>query len=310
MPRPLDAYPLVLCLDEGSISAAARKAGITQPAMSAWLRRSEAAAGEPLVIRGSPLRATKLGLRIYESASNYYRLAASLVRRSAEDKDYTFCLGGSEHVRKQYMPDILREIRRQAGAIRFKWRTCRQHEMEEPLLSGDIDIVIGGLSARLSSQLDCHKIVSLELVLLVPNLPEFARIHAAESLWRQGTVSHPLIQTLETELIMQVFRHQLRLRKVKWDFTGHLDSLEGVKQLVEEGAGIGVCYNLPSLVRSKRFRVIRLPGFPTVDFGLIWNRATNEHCGPALKGMKHTAAQTFHLRANGQVVSERKSAAR
>ncbi|MFI0822521.1 LysR family transcriptional regulator [Streptomyces sp. NPDC021098] len=76
----------VAVVQEGSISAGARRRGITQPAMTRQIQRLEHDLGVRLLVRGNgPLRTTPAGARFYDRATDLLALAENVVGQTKQE---------------------------------------------------------------------------------------------------------------------------------------------------------------------------------------------------------------------------------
>lgn len=73
-------------VEEGSISAGARRRGITQPAMTRQIQRLEDELGVRLLVRGNgPVRPTPAGARFYDRVTDLLALAENVVGRTKQE---------------------------------------------------------------------------------------------------------------------------------------------------------------------------------------------------------------------------------
>ncbi|MFK4115227.1 LysR family transcriptional regulator [Microbacterium sp. NPDC006705] len=77
-------------VEEGSISAGARRRSITQPAMSRQIQRLEEELGVRLLVRGNgPVRPTPAGARFYDRVTDLLALAENVVGRTKQESGQT-----------------------------------------------------------------------------------------------------------------------------------------------------------------------------------------------------------------------------
>ncbi|MFD2468248.1 LysR family transcriptional regulator [Amycolatopsis silviterrae] len=80
----------VAVVQEGSISAGARRCNITQPAMTRQIQRLEHSLGVRLLVRGKgSLRTTPAGARFYDRATDLLTLAENVVGRTQQEAAQT-----------------------------------------------------------------------------------------------------------------------------------------------------------------------------------------------------------------------------
>lgn len=296
----LEVFGLVI--QHGGIAAASRKGyGIGKSSISEQITELEAALGGPLFIR-QPFQLTPLGERWAAPIRLFLGVIEGLIARSRAEPSFTFRLGASEHVLKDYMPDVLAVIARHAGDIHFRLDPLQPEEILPRILGGTIDIAIGPLHAGVPDGIEILHLLSLEPVLLVPALPAYDHIRSADHFWQQSVVAERLIRPYMTEALTQVFEHTLRLKNVRWAPHIESGSIALVSSLVAEGSGVGVSLRLPTLVDNPKVRVLRLPGFPLIEYGLLWNRAAREYCAPMRVAMKASADRKFKTAPSGKLL--------
>ncbi len=159
-------------LTERSVSKAAVRLGMHQPAVSAALRRLREVAGDPLLVRsGSGMVPTDAGLRMIEPSSNILRdaqmLFAGARRFDAATSHVTFRLAASDYLDPLFLPQLVARVKAQAPLAHIDMRglsddaDCHQH-----LAQGRVDVVIGNW-ARPPEDLHMGRLFGDEVVCLV-----------------------------------------------------------------------------------------------------------------------------------------------
>jgi DNA-binding transcriptional LysR family regulator len=134
-------------LDERSVTRAARRVGVTQPAMSNTLAHLRTLLGDPLFRRTShglepTPRALSLadpvrrGLRLLEGALS----APSFEPRTAER---TFVIAASDYVEFVLVPPLIRRLTEIAPRVRVEVRPWGLHEVPPGLARAEADLMIG-----------------------------------------------------------------------------------------------------------------------------------------------------------------------
>jgi DNA-binding transcriptional LysR family regulator len=132
---------------EQSVTAAAKRAGVTQPAMSNTLAQLRALFDDALFIRHrtglSPTaRAKELaepirqGLKLLESALSAPRFDPATSERR-------FVVAASDYVELVLLPALLRRLEKIAPRIRLQLRPWSLHEAPPELARGEIDLMLG-----------------------------------------------------------------------------------------------------------------------------------------------------------------------
>jgi len=136
-------------LTERSVSRAALRLGMHQPAVSAALKRLRTLAGDPLLVRdGARMVPTDAGRRMVEPAASILRAAEMLFTdarhfdpRTSTD---TFRIAASDYLDPLFLPRLVADIKRQAPLARVEVHALtREADYRAQLAQGEIDLVIG-----------------------------------------------------------------------------------------------------------------------------------------------------------------------
>jgi DNA-binding transcriptional LysR family regulator len=132
---------------EQSVTAAARRAGVTQPAMSNTLSQLRALFDDALFVRhrtgltptarakhlAEPIRQ---GLKLLEGALS----APSFEPASSERR---FVVAASDYVELVLLPSLLRRLAKEAPGVRLQLRPWGLHEAPPELARGEFDLMLG-----------------------------------------------------------------------------------------------------------------------------------------------------------------------
>lgn len=158
-------------LDHGSLHAAARQRGQTQPALSRSLRRLEAHLDAPLFERSAAgMRPTAFGRRFAEHAR---RLAHEAAQARDAVRQLRGEAGGQVHYGISVAPSLLlapaaiARFRRQHPEVRLRCRNGLIHLLAGPLRDGELDFAICPLpQAAPVPGLQAQLLLASELVLV------------------------------------------------------------------------------------------------------------------------------------------------
>ncbi len=253
----------------GGISEAVRNMpyGIQQPAVSAQILQLEAHLGVSLFQR-RPFCLTHAGDRLYRFILPFFEnldQVAEEIRGSASD---LVRIGASDVILRDHFPEIIQRLREQFPSTKLVLRSGYQPDLLEWMRKQELDVACTLLDKNIPSGLQSKAIIKVPLVLLISRK---RKIVSPEELWTQKRVNEPLLSLPPTEVICRQFQDGLRARGVEWKPTIELSSLELIETYVENGYGFGLGLDLPGKKLSRKVRVLRLKGFPPVDFGLIWH---------------------------------------
>ena len=106
-------------LTERSVSRAALRLGMHQPAVSAALRRLRELAGDPLLVRsGTQMQPTEVGLRMMQPAADILRAAEGLFSDARQfdprTATRTFSIAASDYLDPQFLPRLMAYLKQQA----------------------------------------------------------------------------------------------------------------------------------------------------------------------------------------------------
>ncbi|HEY0201189.1 MAG TPA: LysR family transcriptional regulator, partial [Burkholderiaceae bacterium] len=136
-------------LTERSVSRAAVRLGMHQPAVSAALKRLRDLADDPLLVRsGAGMTATDAGLRMMEPAASILRAAEVLFTdaRGFEPKSATntFRVAASDYLDPLFLPQLVAQIKSQAPLTRIEILPLSPDaHYHAHLAQGEVDVVIG-----------------------------------------------------------------------------------------------------------------------------------------------------------------------
>src|SRR5689334_4944846 len=134
-------------LDERSVTRAAKRTGVTQPAMSNTLAQLRTLFGDPLFRRGAHgLEPTPRALALAEPVRQGLRLLSdALVTPSfdAASAERAFVVAASDYVEFVLMPPLMRRLAVEAPGVRIEIRPWGLHEVPSSLARAEADLMIG-----------------------------------------------------------------------------------------------------------------------------------------------------------------------
>jgi DNA-binding transcriptional LysR family regulator len=188
-------------LIERSVSRAALRLGMYQPAVSASLKRLRELAGDPLLVRsGTGMVPTDTGLRMIEPAASILRAAEMLftdVRGfDPQAATCTFRVAASDYLDPQFLPELVAQIKSQAPQCQIEIHPLSaDSDYAAHLAQADFDVVIGNW---LQPPEDLHlgKLFADEIVCLVSSEHPAARRGWTPQSWLEAehiapTPTHP-----------------------------------------------------------------------------------------------------------------------
>ncbi|MDB5900842.1 MAG: LysR family transcriptional regulator [Ramlibacter sp.] len=136
-------------LSERSVSRAALKLGMYQPAVSASLKRLRELAGDPLLVRsGAGMVPTDAGLRMIEPSASILRAAEMLFSdaRGFEPRESvtTFRIAAADYLDPWFLPQLVAQVKQQAPRCLIEIHPLSAaSDYQRRLAEGEIDVVVG-----------------------------------------------------------------------------------------------------------------------------------------------------------------------
>ncbi len=151
--RAVDLNLLVILdalLQEGSVSGAARRIPLSQPATSLALQRLRDLLGDPLLVRsGARMVATPQALALREPVARILRDIADTLTPETFDPLQTrrvFRIHATDHVELSLLPEVLERLAREAPQARVATLAMDGGTLRsEAVRKGEIDLVLGYL---------------------------------------------------------------------------------------------------------------------------------------------------------------------
>lgn len=255
-------------VEHGSLSAAARRLGLTQPTMGRHVEELERTLGISLFERTlQGLRPTETALRLYEPVQKAQQaLAEAALMAAGTQEDLTGAVRiTSSNVTSHYvLPPLLAALRLDFPKIALE---LVPSDSTENLLLREADIAVRMFRP---TQLDLvtRKVGSIPIV-VAAHESYLARRGAPES--PDDLRNHDLIGFDRSELLIGAAR-QLGLSASRDDFKLRTDSQTAMWELTRAGLGIGFAQR--GLVRDTPGMVELLPGFgpPPLEVWLTTHR--------------------------------------
>lgn len=252
----------------GGVSAAARQMpyGIQQPAISAQILQLEDSLGVSLYQR-RPFQLTSQGAALYAFISPFFDGLAEMGRTLRGGADQRLRIAAPEIVQSDYLPLLLRQIRRRMPEFHFNLITARIGEIERQLLDQQIDIGLASMSGKCAEGVRHRELIRLPIQLLVA---ANSRLESAAQILEQDRIRQSLITLPAAEPVCRLFQAELQKRKIGWNPSYELSSLDLVSRYVAEGYGVGLTLAAPARRWPKGVRALPLEDFPEVVFCALW----------------------------------------
>lgn len=232
-----DVAALVAVADTGSVSAAARRLGLTQPALSRRLRELERRLGVALLERGPDgARLTPAGQRLVQGGRELLAQSAQLVARVRAEADAVggeVRLGCIDSIGIYVLPQVLPAFVRAHPQVRLTVACHSSPQLVELLRTGRLDLAIATVD---DPELASERLYQNPLVLVHPHeLPEREIPTTLAELVARPVITFAAGLTVRRLLDAACERLGLRFRPVM-----ELANVEVIKAMVRSGLGFGI----------------------------------------------------------------------
>lgn len=286
---------LVAIHETGSVTAAAARLGISQPAASAALGRLRIILDDPLFVRqGLRMRATPKAMGIMGKTRevldviDHDILAPSSFDPAGAKGELFICL--SEIGEVVLLPELYHRLRREAPGLVIRTVSLGPDELERALSEGVVDMAIGYFPDLAGAAIYQQRLFSHVLACMVgqDHPIEGARLTMAQ--FRQA--EHLLVRdgSRTMEMYERYVQDQGIQRKVGLQMSHYLS----VPGLVEETDLVVVLPRTIALgfTRNHRLRVLAPPpGFPRYDLKQYWHRRF--HDDPRMKWLRQVVRELY-----------------
>lgn len=138
---------LVSILEEGTMTAAANRLGLTQPALSHALRRLRDIAGDELFVRTARgMTPTTRAHEIYERACRHLNVLEDIFSRAPEFDPVTstrsFTVGMSDYGMAVLLPRLINNLQQAAPELKIQTRYYAHGSQFEDLQNGNVELSI------------------------------------------------------------------------------------------------------------------------------------------------------------------------
>ena len=255
----------------GGITPAVRKMpyGIQQPAVSSQMLQLERELGVKLFNR-RPFALTPAGSELHEFISPFFSGLPDMAAKLRGEESTHLRLAASGSVLANHIPDVLETIKRKVPSLRLTLQEAvKPSEIELLLANQEIDFAISTLQKSTSSTIKTLELLRLPLILITPNNDKIKGFSAITK--KSGErIDKPLISLSSEHEINTIFQDELVKRKLIWNPTVEVTSLDLVSRYTKCGYGYGLTIDAPGIKIPAGLRKIALRGFPALRLGLMF----------------------------------------
>lgn len=210
---------LIAIASTGSLSGAARQLGISQPALSKYLKNTEREVAQQLFFRNGnryyPTPAGQIYLNTAQQIINLDNHTHAAISAMANREQVPIRVGVSPNRGVQILSQVYPEFEQRFPDVRLITREAYAQELQEQLLTGQLDMILSTHVGFMPEGLRFIPIQREELVLAVPAFHPLVKHDSfllselpVADLWdfRDSTFVSPGPQTTMYSLIKELFR--------------------------------------------------------------------------------------------------------
>ncbi len=223
----------------GHMTRAAQAMGVTQPALSAAIKKLETEVGTALLHRvGRGLELTEAG-RVFlvhaEEALRQAEAGVTAVRELVGLERGSVRIGGGATATEYLLPPVVSAVRRDHPGLKFSVREAGSNAVALAVLSGELDLGIVTLPVDVPGADDLSRtpLVEDELRLIEPD-----RTRADAFRWKE-LAGQPVIGFEAGSAVRGVIDAAAAKAGVSLNYVMELRSIEGIKRMVAAGIGAG-----------------------------------------------------------------------
>lgn len=240
LPNPAALRVFVTVVAEGGVGRAALALGITQPAVSQYLRTLEEQVGHPLFERqGRHLVLTRVGeallpeaRRVVQALEEFQRISQAMGRLELGE----VTLGAATTMATYVLPLFLKKFHEAHPGVRVYVESGSSERLAERLRLGELELAVLEGVERWEGY-ERHLFYEDELVLIVPPERPWAAREAVPPEWlREET----LVVRKPGSMTWRVLERAFEQAGLELNPTFYTDNNEVTKRLVMAGAGVGI----------------------------------------------------------------------
>lgn len=262
-----DLYALIAIAETGSLSAASRKLGLTQPALTASLQRLELAAGARLVTRHSRgATPTEEGMYVLQKARDVVHEVGQIALvhdMLAQAPAGDVHLGLPTTVAGGLIPELVPMVHARYPHIRLHVVEAMSGVLKEQLQLGRLDLAVLFDSAPLAG-LRSTPLLTEAIFLLVPAAHPCAALAKIEM---SELANLALVLPSKANSLRGHLEHACQARGVSLTVLADIDSLPGLLGLVRAG----YCTVLPKYLAKGQIDAGHIVAVPIANPALDWS---------------------------------------
>lgn len=272
----IDLQTFALAVQESSLSAAARRLNISQPAASSRLRKLEQHLGETLLTRtGRGVEPTAAGRRLFDRIVPVLRELEQIDQELSSDGDLRgrIAVGSTDLVAVHHLPNVLRRLRAEHPRLELTMHVEGTRSLLDLLDRGRAELVLGTLPVD-DGRYEQQALFRDPLVIVAPKGHEQS---GKRSVAPARLAGEPWILHKSTSLTRRQVESFFRERELALHIETEISSPEAIKELVRAGLGLSVLprVSVAEELREGKLSEVAIRGFKQVRHsGLIYPKNT------------------------------------
>ena len=257
---------------EQSFTKAAQKLFVSQPSLSAAIKKTEEEIGFPLFERGfSPIRTTQIGQKYIEAAEEILRIESNFtafLEDTQELRQGNLSIGGSNYVSSYIIPRLVSRFADLYPLINITLQETNSVELEAYIKSETIDLVIDSYDES-NPTYQGHPLMKEKIMLAVPKErvinASFKEFQTFPSQIFQRTVNYSEVPSLSIQEFQEEkfillkngndmysrAKHIFKQGKIAPQVIFHLDQLMTSYNL--SASGVGACFVTDTLFKCNAY---------------------------------------------------------
>lgn len=256
---------ILTILSEGSVSAAARKLYLSQPALSQALRSAEEDLGTPILVRGvTPLRLTYAGEQYVSAARRILQIEENLQKEICDIKSETygrFIFGISRQGSTTLVPLLFPAFSALYPKVTLLLQEHGSRTLEQLTESGEIDVSLATIEPK-NGELEYQLVEKEELYLLAdPNCALARRIPAGTRIQLMDAKDEAFVSMKASHSVRTIQDRIFSSSRITPKILIETDIFETAARLVGHSGGVMLCPHV--YLDRTDLSAVRYPLYPT-----------------------------------------------
>lgn len=233
---------LLAIAETGHMTRAAQALGVTQPTLSAMLKKLEGETGTELFHRSArgvvPTDAGRVFIRHAENAVRAADLAMLSVRELIGLESGRVRIGGGATATGELLPGVIGEMHQEHPALRFEVREAGSESVARSVLHGELDLGVVTLPVRVPGANELFNVAEFrdELLLVVP--PHHRLAGSTTFAW-SDLAGEPLVSFERGSAVRKMIDDAADGAGVQLQVVVELRSVQSMLRMIESGVGVG-----------------------------------------------------------------------